>query len=135
MTVLIGRMPVRSGVANISFRVAAITRVNTSPAGMCIAGTISAPIAITTGEDAGCAIETRRFVAMPRRSIGAKMPAVLIIAPDMGAAGRRAILRLTGLTGVTGDRLQVVLPKTEKAVPPFVFVEEGARKEITRLKT
>lgn len=135
MIVSIGRMPVRSGVANISLRVAAITRVNTSPAGMCIAGTISAPIAITTGEDAGCAIETRRFVAMPRRSIGAKMPAVLITAPGMGAAGRRAILRLTGLTGVTGDRLQVVLPKTEKAVPPFVFVEEGARKEITRLKT
>lgn len=88
MTVLIGRMPVRSGVANIFFRVAAITRMNTSLAGRCIAGTISAAIAITTGEDAGCAIGTRRFVAMPRRSIGAKMPAVLIIAPDMGAGGR-----------------------------------------------
>ena len=51
----------------------------------------------------------------------------------MGAAGRRAILRLTGLTGVTGDRLQVVLPKTEKAVPPFVF-EEGQGKKLRDLK-
>ena len=112
MIVSIGRMPVRSGVANISLRVAAITRVNTSPAGMCIAGTISAPIAITTGEDAGCAIETRRFVAMPRRSIGAKMPAVLIIAPGMGAAGYFGLPVLQALP-VIDCRLSFRKPKKQ----------------------